>query len=221
MFDKDSDAEFSPGMHLVPIPAKWAEALERIQQIFPGALICGGALRDHLLGRKVADLDIFIHGTDADVLETGATAWWPDWKMRHNKVELQNYELNFTDVVGVLERTCFEDYLDKPPRVQLIVLQSDPDLSKVAGRCDFGICRIGHTGKVWMLDHEFIHDVYNKTFTLHRCTIPMNHLKRWWRLHKKYPDYSLKDPHGHLTEVIKSYGVPDDDDDPFSLPVGS
>lgn len=47
------------GGHLV-IPAEWKKVLHSVQELFPQAVIAGGALRDLWHGKPAKDVDIFI-----------------------------------------------------------------------------------------------------------------------------------------------------------------
>lgn len=42
------------------IPQEWKDTLARIQQVFPGAVIAGGCLRDLDHGKPIKDVDIFV-----------------------------------------------------------------------------------------------------------------------------------------------------------------
>ena len=41
------------------IPSEWKEVLSKVQSVFPGAVIAGGALRDLHYGTPIKDVDIF------------------------------------------------------------------------------------------------------------------------------------------------------------------
>lgn len=43
-----------------PIPQEWIDTLKKVQEVFPQAIIAGGALRDLQYNREVKDVDIFI-----------------------------------------------------------------------------------------------------------------------------------------------------------------
>lgn len=58
------------------IPQIWKDTLSKIQQVFPGAVIAGGCLRDLDHGKPIKDVDIFVpiySTTDATLNDIDAT----------------------------------------------------------------------------------------------------------------------------------------------------
>lgn len=66
------------------IPQEWKDTLSKIQQVFPGAVIAGGCLRDLDHGKPIKDVDIFVpiysttDGTLADIDTTLKSLFPPE-----------------------------------------------------------------------------------------------------------------------------------------------
>lgn len=170
------------------IPAAYAATLAAVREVFPGALIAGGALRDLDNGREVKDLDIFAPDvTDLDDLKARAG---------HFGVLLSvmgGYESWATEeCVGVIDLQIG----DQP--FQLIGLRSGPET--ILPRLDFGICRIGFDGTEVIRTGDYLADQATQSFTILRADDSAQRersLRRFERLSAKYPGWKLVDPDEH------------------------
>lgn len=170
------------------IPTAYAASLAAVREVFPGALLAGGALRDLDNDRPVKDLDIFAPDVpDLDILRARAALLAPNCVVG----VMGGYESWATEeCVGVLD-------IDIPGLTpfQLIGLRSGPET--ILPRLDFGICRIGFDGNDVIRTDEYLADQATRTFTLLRCDDDAQRersLKRFERLSEKYVGWSLLDP---------------------------
>jgi len=181
----------------VPVPARWLQIVRSLGT--DNVVLTGGALRDHLCGKQVKDLDLFVFGDDVpwtQLVERLANAW---------ELTMESDTEGYTP--GVSSITNFE----LPDCDEPVNLMRSPLLDKesVIRRCDFGLCQIGMgtDGVVWVTE-AFVDDCANKTFTF----IPTEFTRedasrtRWQRLREKYPDYTLKglpDPVDELENLFE------------------
>lgn len=169
--------------------------LRLIQAVAPEALVAGGLVRDHLLGRPIKDVDVFVSTKDDaewdELLEElldgplrgGQTrfrcgATYKQWKMR-------------PEVVGVIEIATHHD-----PRPINIIGLNTPNFgpAAVCGQFDFGICRVAYDGKQIYKTPEFEYDAANEYMSLLRCDNENDFKraqKRFERLSQKYPGWAL------------------------------
>jgi hypothetical protein len=180
------------------IPSAYAATLAAVREVFPGALIAGGALRDLDNDRPVKDLDVFAPDVpDLDVFAPDV----PDLDtLRARAASLERpgavmgvmggYESWATaECVGVL------DISGPHADFQLIGLRSGPET--ILPRLDFGICRIGYDGSEVIRTDEYLADQATQSFTLLRCDDESQRdrsLRRFDRLSEKYPGWVLVDP---------------------------
>ncbi|MBB3693045.1 hypothetical protein [Sphingomonas sp. BK580] len=167
------------------IPAAYAATLAAVREVFPGALIAGGALRDLDNGREVKDLDIFAPNVpDLDTFRALAARFGVLLSV------MGGYESWATaECVGVIDLQIG----DQP--FQLIGLRSGPET--ILPRLDFGICRIGFDGSEVIRTDEYLADQATQTFTLLRADDDAQRdrsLRRFDRLSAKYPGWKLFDP---------------------------
>jgi hypothetical protein len=223
------------GLVIPKIPEEWKTALKEIQSEFPGATIVGGALQDLVLGKPIADVDIFIphHGWSTEEITQLLMGIFPVDEAEVNgkyfdPEELEQYQLNMSEVFGVWN-IQFRNLT-----VQVITLKvdwEDMDLVYLTERCDFGICRIAFDGELLFLHEHFEYDVMNSQFTLRRNTHPNSHITRYARIAgKKYPDWpmvSFEVPELNFPTPARSYPTfapknnPSGDDAPDEFGLGS
>jgi len=170
------------------LPAAYAATLAAVREVFPGAMIAGGALRDLDNDRPVKDLDIFAPDVpDLDLLRSRAAGLLRPGALMG---VMGGYESWATaECVGVLDISGpLSDF-------QLIGLRSGPET--IIPRLDFGICQIGHTGEQLIVTPAYLADKANQTFTLVRSDDDAQRdrsVRRHERLAEKYPGWRFIDP---------------------------
>jgi hypothetical protein len=171
------------------IPESYRTALMAVREVFPGALIAGGCLRDLDNGRPVKDVDIFVPNCPSydDTLALVREHLVPDPQMMSNT--MGGYEAWATpELVGVFD-ICRPDQDFQP-----VCLSGGPET--ILGRMDFGICRISYDGESVHRTDEYLADQATKTFTLLRSDDDAQHdrsMRRWDRFREKYGDWTLLD----------------------------
>lgn len=172
--------------------------LSRLKEVgFKEALVAGGALRDihNGHGHDVKDIDVFIK--DRPIYLTMLITALHDFDYRLAVPMHVTQYMQFEGVVAVHEFISRE-HPELPP-VQIVVMKENrsTEPSVIIARHDYGICQIGYDGQTLYRTPAYDLDQKNHTFTLVRCRDEKDHarsMKRWERLHLKYPDWSLNDP---------------------------
>lgn len=181
----------TPDFTTTGIPAEWQMLLYRIQRKEPRAIIAGGALRDHYLGRPVSDLDIFVPvggGDAAGVVELDRP------KLVHQVPE--PYMIFDSEVrqIGLWA----SDILDITPVNLIHVSDYVCTPWDQINRFDFGVCQIAYDGRQLHMTSAFCRDVSQKTFTYTRTSpTEAQHeqsMKRYARLQAKYAGWAMVDP---------------------------
>jgi hypothetical protein len=143
--------------------SSYAALLARVQSIAPEAHIAGGAVRDTILQRQIADIDLFMldtHVEPAAALLRSACGYV--------KVgEWQQY-LGFSD--PAMTRVAKFEKADETTPVCIIgltVAYANPEAN--LARFDFGICMAAFDGKQITRTSEFDRDMEGQMFTLLRA----------------------------------------------------
>jgi hypothetical protein len=137
--------------------------LATLQQIAPEAHIAGGAARDTILKKEIADIDVFMadeHVEDCAALLRSSCGYVKvgEWKQY----------LDFSD--PAMTRVAKFEKADETIPICIVGLQ--PDFVGWKGnvaRFDFGICMAAFDGQQIMHTYEFDQDVEDHTFTLCRA----------------------------------------------------
>ena len=129
----------------MPIPDQW-EVLRRSVSSKAGrhAIIAGGAIRDHLLGLPVKDVDIFISGMPAQAAK-------------------QIFNADVVEYAGV-EEAKHQYVTTKGLTVDLVFSRFD-NVPEVLAHFDLGICRIAWDGNTLLGTEDFHRDLTMKTVT--------------------------------------------------------
>ncbi len=186
----------TPSLSRLVIPDEWRPVIAQVDAMFPGAVLCGGALRDLVWGKQdaVKDLDFVIGQPYRGLFD--ARALHPQtWFL--TDVFNGNYFGFRQDVVSV-ERYDIGGGL---PSVELIYLDAPvKGLSdRVAARNDFGCCQITYGdphgfGHDFYYSEAFLDDATNNRFTLINCedaTQAERSIRRAERWRAKYPDIEM------------------------------
>lgn len=176
------------------IPQDWCDALATIQTHFPEAVIAGGALRDHLTGRPVKDVDVFIsssHMTQNEVACVLAFLFQREVIVIIGE-GAADYVACLSEISFTLETTTA---LGMP--LQIIAMTGEITLDRMVERIDFGICRVGFDGKTLFRHTDFFLDAMAHQFTLRTNTDPARYprsVARYERLQAKFPGWPMVVP---------------------------
>ncbi len=142
----------------------YTTALTTLQQIAPEAHIAGGAVRDTILGKQIADVDVFMK--DEHVEEAAALL-----RSAHSYVKVGEWReyLGFSD--PAMTRVAKFERADETIPICIIGLRPEfANVSANLARFDFGICMAAFTGEqTSVITPDFDKDAEAHTFTLHRA----------------------------------------------------
>lgn len=177
------------------LPPTWAEALGKVQELMPDAVIAGGALRDMILGRPVKDIDVFAYRRTWRTA-TELKAWLQAILGGTGKIVINEayatYREAIDSVVFAVEVSAFN--ITGLP-FQVIAMDHPVTMQSAVERIDLGMCRVAHNGKELYQHPDFIHDRANECFTIRRCNnvAQLERTKeRYTRLQVKYMGWPLK-----------------------------
>jgi hypothetical protein len=153
-------------MKTVPTMFTYATVLATLQRVAPEAHIAGGAVRDTLLKKQIADIDVFMkdeHVEGAAALLRSACSFVKvgEWKQY----------LGFSDP-AMTRVAKFEKADETTPICIIGLLPSFADPRANIARFDFGICMAAFDGRETMRAPEFDQDEKARTFTLCRADSP-------------------------------------------------
>lgn len=141
----------------------YAAVLATLQQIAPEAHIAGGAVRDTILQKQIADIDVFMD--DAHAEEAAALLRSSCGYVRVG--EWRQY-LGFSDPA----MTCVARFETALATIPICVIGLVPDCATPQAnvdRFDFGLCMCWFDGKQIKRTSEFDRDMEGQTFTLLRA----------------------------------------------------
>jgi hypothetical protein len=141
----------------------YTKILATLQEIAPEAHIAGGAVRDTILHKQIADIDVFM---DDDHLERAAALLRSSCS--YVKVGEWKHYLGFSD--PAMTRVAKFEKADETIPICVIGLRPDYASPKAnIARFDFGICMAVFDGKETIRTEEFDQDAEQETFTLYRA----------------------------------------------------
>jgi hypothetical protein len=130
---------------VTPIPPEWEDLRREVaNQAGRHAFIAGGAIRDHLLGLPVKDLDIFVLGMSA-------------------KAAKEIFGAEMIEYAGVAEAK--HTYRTVDGLVVDLVFSRFDNAHEVLDHFDLGICRVGWDGWDYIVTDDFEFDCRNKKIT--------------------------------------------------------
>lgn len=168
--------------------AEWVEILNRVQQVFPGAVIAGGALRDTINNRPVKDVDIFIPISTHEPLET---VYEDIWDMFAG----ENIVLDCHSVYGL--KTKEDQDRDIFAIFKLKTDNWNYDLIVCAQHAcsihtfDINLCQVAFDGTELKYTMDFKLACENKELKIMNINRTDRNAKRLQRLQEKYPDFTV------------------------------
>lgn len=142
-------------------------------------ILAGGAVRDHLLGRKIRDFDFYIRNIRGDIFD-------PDTQSQLQFVG-QNYDHQHLD--GIIEVWRWNKY-----NSDIIFVKEDPRIH-IRKHFDLGICMayFDFVTNKYETTKEFDRDYDNKTLTHYISNtnkkLTETELLRIQKIQTKYPEY--------------------------------
>lgn len=131
------------------IPAKWQEVLNKVQEVFPGAIIAGGALRDLDHGHPAKDVDIFIpidriEFNDAEEIneyyEPIVLKMFPYATLKTASVYAS--QSNMMRTIDAIYNVTDDEGMT----YELIFVVSDKTVEGILNQFDISLCQIGYDG---------------------------------------------------------------------------
>ena len=166
------------------VPVEWKQVLQDIQQVFPGAKIAGGALRDLFFERPIKDVDIFCNidempqGFDSMLMEV-----FPQLVLVQGAGSDKYLgETSDRPIYGIYQ---FTDAKYKYEIIVTIAACCDVDLF------DLSICQITFDGDTLHMTDKFAATV--ETGCIEVCNINRADRQedRIKRILEKYPDFTI------------------------------
>lgn len=178
------------------LPAEWLATLSKIQAVFPGAVIAGGALRDLDNGRQIKDVDIFIpvpHGlTDADV--TKVWELFPGAELDSSTtygIKTVNEDAD-RDIYAIFklsgQYSLFDGGETREYKYDLIFCTL---AATNVHTFDINLCQIVHTGTELFRTDAYLEAVHTKTLRIMNVNRTDRNAARMERIRSKYPDFTV------------------------------
>lgn len=184
--------------------------LKETSYIFGDAVIAGGAIRDHVLGRPVKDIDVFVQARYLRNLPDATPALFAmGWKRQgfckgswiakgrgQNSSALDVVSSSVWNVSGI----------DYP--VNVVELRLEPfHMEAVVDRLDLGFCRFGlrlgvGDRLIHYTDRYAAYDIGNQVMTVVSVHDPERSYARHLRLLEKYPGWGFVPPPGWVLDSM-------------------
>lgn len=172
--------------------------LAQLQEVGVKGLIAGGAVRDHILGKPVKDIDVFVaHEPNlVSKLQAAFGVLHVDPSLAAEYIG----EAGQSEVSHVYEVSFGDDPFGPFNRIptQVIVLAPGMDPLDRVKHHDFGICQCWYEGNgMTASTGAFFDDAASKQFTLSHCEDRQQFdrsMRRWERFKERFPEFSLYVP---------------------------
>lgn len=172
------------------IPQEWQDVLKQVQEVFPSAIIAGGALRDLMHGKPIKDVDIFIpvHLDYVGNMDNVYEAIWdmfagediiidPDSQYGIHKP--QEADRDLYAIFKLNRRSKFDLILCKPEAAVITTF-------------DINICQITYDGKVTRFTGAYAYGFLTRTLKVMNVNRTDRNQKRIQRMLDKYPDFKVE-----------------------------
>jgi hypothetical protein len=184
------------------------EILSKLKAVgITGALIAGGACRDHLLGRPVKDVDVFVPSQpNIDVKLAQAFGAFNVSPIIAAEYAGAGGEVEHVYEIREEDADPFAPHPLEHVPVQVIVLSPGLNPIERAKHHDFGICQcwyVPHAGGLLstvgfiQVTEAFHLDMTNQTFTLDHCEDQQQFdrsMRRWARFKGRFQGFELRLP---------------------------
>jgi hypothetical protein len=155
--------------------------LKEIQKKSPDAIIAGGFLRDLFFGKQPKDLDIFVKRIESYGFDFIVTK---DYNMSYSTDE----------EIGSVQNLY---HIGSPATLDINVIEvkGDTNAKDRVEFHDFDFCQVYFDGKEFVGIEKLEKVLATKKVTLQTCENELQYersKRRWDRLQKKYPEFSLE-----------------------------
>jgi hypothetical protein len=189
-------------MNTIATVFDYATVLATLQQMAPEAHIAGGAVRDTILQKQIADIDVFMSDEHVDKAAALLRS-----SCSYVKVGEWKQYLGFSDPA----MTCVAKFEKADETIPICIIGLQPDFASPQdniARFDFGVCMAAYDGTQTIRAAEFDQDVEGKTFTLLRADNASQFAYSMSRFKKisagRYTGWSLTVP-GEFEEFVKEH----------------
>lgn len=168
------------------IPSKWKDVLSKVQGVFPGAIIAGGALRDLQYGKPIKDVDIFcpVNYYDDSYEDVLYELFGNDITLMVASVYGREANLE-RNVHAVFELEIGDDKYD--------IILIDRVFNEIE-RFDLSICQIAHDGTTLMTTSAYEQTRVDKVIRVMNINRPDRQRNRIERMLAKFPDFTVDPP---------------------------
>lgn len=173
------------------VPVNWQVVLKKVQEVFPGACIAGGALRDLDHERHVKDVDIFCPVSEESFVDVESIDE-KYYSMLVEKFPLITLKAVSTYGRSDLQRQIYAVYnvTDDTGMVYEIIIIVAKDEVAIIEMFDLSICQIGYDGQLIYRTKAYDDGKLDKVIrvmNVNRCDRQNNRMDR---MLEKYPDYT-------------------------------
>lgn len=172
------------------IPSEWRDVLREVQEVFPSAVIAGGALRDSMWDKPVKDVDILVPVT-FDYIGSLDAAYEAVWNMFSG----QDIVLDSQSQYGV---KCKEDEdrdlyaifkLTRGYKYDIILCT--PDAARIE-TFDINICQISYDARKLLFTGDYAHGFLTRQIKVVNVNRTDRNAARVQRLLEKYPNFTVE-----------------------------
>lgn len=184
---------------MTTVPSKWTEVLKKIQEVFPSAVIAGGAIRDLYHNREPKDVDVFIPVTLEEFeLKFGTGEMYdmlnglnPLWHCLAASIYGQStipeeHNKGFREIYSIYQVT-----VDDMPYELIFIRKEEHNIMQ---DFDINICQCTYDGKRVTLSNNFLEGVLTKTIKVCNVNRKDRQAKRLQRMTDKFPEYKIEHP---------------------------
>lgn len=176
------------------IPQEWDEVLKNIQQVFPGAIIAGGALRDLILDVPIKDVDIFI---PVECFEFDTVAAMFPKKLCRNDDVLNSepwlhpdHEYGRTANKEDTGRNIHVIYQWESETTKYDFIFCSPEAADV-NTFDINICQVSYDGTTINSTEAFLKGTVERHIQVLNVNRTDRNKKRMDRMRTKFPDFTF------------------------------
>lgn len=178
------------------VPADIRAIFDKALAVFPHGLIAGGAVRDAVLGKEIADIDIIVP------VPTRPTLHNPYWDpvRRYDTPSDSDSGEELANQNWVVRSTVVERPWSPYPINLLYVEDQEPDEdpSTYLERFDYGLCMIGYTANGLHLTPAFVKDARKHQLTLVGPGADYTSPARYEKLAEKFEGWKIENPSGNV-----------------------
>ena len=172
------------------IPQEWQDVLKQVQEVFPSAIIAGGALRDLMHGKPIKDVDIFVpvHLDYCGNLYIVYEAMWNAFA-GENIIVYPNSQYSVYKPEEA-DRDLYAIFkLNRTYKYDLILCT--PEAANIT-TFDINICQITYDGKITRFTGAYAYGFLTRTLKVMNVNRTDRNQKRIERMLDKYPNFKVE-----------------------------